>query len=161
MQGGPLMHVIAAKAVALHEALQPEFKQYAAAVVANAHVMASALQDAGLRIVSGGTDTHMMLVDLQSAGIDGKTAERALDDVGITVNRNAIPYDPQPPNNPSGVRLGSAAITTRGFGPAEVRTLSQIIAAVLFAPHDEAVKARAKAETLEMTQGFPVPGIPA
>ncbi|MDB5057670.1 MAG: serine hydroxymethyltransferase, partial [Chloroflexi bacterium] len=115
MQGGPLMHVVAAKAVALHEALQPSFKDYAANVVANAKTLATTLQDAGLRIVSGGTDTHLMLVDLRSVGIDGKVAERSLDSVGITTNRNAIPYDPQPPSITSGLRLGSAAVTTRGF----------------------------------------------
>ena len=159
MQGGPLMHVIAAKAVALHEALQPEFKLYAAQVVENAQLMASALQAAGLRIVSGGTDTHVMLVDLQSAKLDGKTAEQALDAVGITTNRNAIPYDPQPPNNPSGLRLGTAAVTTRGFGSAEIQELAQIIASVLFAPQDSTVLGEAREAVLALSSAFPVPGI--
>jgi glycine hydroxymethyltransferase len=138
MQGGPLMHVVAAKAVALHEA---------------------ALADAGLRIVSGGTDTHLMLVDLRTVGVDGKTAESSLDAVGITANRNAIPYDPQPPNNPSGLRLGSAAVTTRGFGPAEMRQLAGIIARVLHAPDDPAIRAATSEEVRELTGRFPVPGI--
>ena len=137
MQGGPLMHVIAAKAVAFHEALQPAFKSYATTVVSNAKVLASSLEDAGLRIVSGGTDTHLLLVDLRSVGLDGKTAERVLDVVGITANRNAIPFDPEPPNNPSGLRLGSAAVTTRGFTADDMRTLADMIATVLHAPTDD------------------------
>ena len=159
VQGGPLMHVVAAKAVALREAQQPAFADYAAAVVANARVLAQRLIGAGLRIVSGGTDTHLLLVDLQSVGIDGKTAERALDEVGITANRNAIPYDPQPPNNPSGLRLGTAAVTTRGFTPSEMADLGTIIAQVLSAPTDPAVKAEAARATRELTDRFPVPGI--
>jgi glycine hydroxymethyltransferase len=159
MQGGPLMHVVAAKAVALHEAMQPEFRRYAIAVVDNARTLATSLQEGGLRLVSGGTDTHLLLVDLQSAKVDGKTAEQALDDVGITANRNAIPYDPAPPNNPSGLRLGTAAITTRGFGRAEVAELGRIIARVLFAPRDEAVKAEARAAAHGLSSRFPVPGI--
>ena len=159
VQGGPLMHVVAAKAVAFREALQPAFAGYAATVVANARLLAASLSDAGLRIVSGGTETHLLLVDLQSAGIDGKTAERALDEVGITANRNAIPYDPQPPNNPSGLRLGTAAVTTRGFGPAEMADLGAIIAKVLYAPSDPAVQAEAARAARELTSRFPVPGI--
>ena len=159
VQGGPLMHVVAAKAVALHEAQQPAFADYAATVVANARALAQRLSGAGLRIVSGGTDTHLLLVDLQSVGIDGKTAERALDEVGITANRNAIPYDPQPPNNPSGLRLGTAAVTTRGFTSAEMDHLGTIIAQVLSAPTDPAVKAEAARATRELTARFPVPGI--
>ncbi|HWE62572.1 MAG TPA: serine hydroxymethyltransferase [Chloroflexota bacterium] len=159
MQGGPLMHVIAAKAVALHEAMQPEFQRYAAAVVANARTLAGTLQQAGLRIVSGGTDTHLLLVDLQSAALDGKTAEQALDAVGITANRNAIPYDPQPPNNPSGLRLGTAAITTRGFSQQDVQELGAIIARVLFAPRDEQVQAEARDAVHGLSSRFPVPGI--
>ena len=159
VQGGPLMHVVAAKAVAFREALQPAFADYAATVVANARLLAASLSDAGLRIVSGGTETHLLLVDLQSAGIDGKTAERALDEVGITANRNAIPYDPQPPNNPSGLRLGTAAVTTRGFGPAEMADLGTIIAKVLYAPSDPAVQTEAARAARELTSRFPVPGI--
>ncbi|MDB5075239.1 MAG: serine hydroxymethyltransferase [Chloroflexi bacterium] len=161
MQGGPLMHVVAAKAVALHEALQPSFKDYACNVVANAKSLATTLQDAGLRIVSGGTDTHLMLVDLRSVGIDGKVAERSLDSVGITTNRNAIPYDPQPPAITSGLRLGSAAVTTRGFTTDDMRSLGRIIATVLLAPQDEHVLAKASTEVAELTSRFPVPGITA
>jgi glycine hydroxymethyltransferase len=141
--------------------MQPEFRRYAAAVVENARTLARILQDAGLRIVSAGTDTHLMLVDLRSAKVDGKTAERALDEVGITANRNAIPYDPAPPNNPSGLRLGTAAVTTRGFGRPEVEELGRIIARVLFAPHDEAVRVEAGNAVHELSGGFPVPGIAA
>jgi glycine hydroxymethyltransferase len=159
LQGGPLMHVVAAKAVALHEALQPSFRDYAAAVVDNARTLAATLQDAGLRIVSGGTDTHLMLVDLRSVGIDGKVAERALDAVGITTNRNAIPYDPQPPSVASGLRLGSAAVTTRGFTTSDMRELGGIIASVLHAPHDDGVLATAAEHAAELTACFPVPGL--
>ena len=159
MQGGPLMHVIAGKAVAFKEALDPAFKIYAATVLENAKVLSSALQDAGLRIVSGGTDTHLLLVDLRSVGLDGKTAERALDAIGITANRNAIPFDPQPPNNPSGLRLGSAAVTTRGFNSANMRKLAEIIATVLRAPEDAAVQAAASRDVTDLTSRYPVPGI--
>ena len=159
MQGGPLMHVIAGKAVAFKEALDPAFKIYAATVLENAKVLSSALQDAGLRIVSGGTDTHLLLVDLRSVGLDGKTAERALDAIGITANRNAIPFDPQPPNNPSGLRLGSAAVTTRGFNSADMRKLAEIIATVLQAPEDAAVQAAASRDVTDLTSRYPVPGI--
>ena len=159
MQGGPLMHVIAGKAVAFKEALDPAFKIYAATVLENAKVLSSALQDAGLRIVSGGTDTHLLLVDLRSVGLDGKTAERALDAIGITANRNAIPFDPQPPNNPSGLRLGSAAVTTRGFNSADMRKLAEIIATVLQAPEDVAVQAAASRDVTDLTSRYPVPGI--
>jgi glycine hydroxymethyltransferase len=159
VQGGPLMHVIAAKAVALKEALEPEFKEYARAVVANAKVLSATLQDAGLRIVSGGTDTHLMLVDLRSIGIGGKAAEQALDAIGITANRNGIPFDPQPPAIPSGIRLGSAAVTTRGFTGTDMKQLGSIIASVLHAPEDEAVLADASSQVAELTSRFPVPGI--
>ena len=159
MQGGPLMHVVAAKAVAFHEAAQPALRRLCRRRRGQRPPLAAGLSDAGLRIVSGGTDTHLLLVDLQSAGIDGKTAERALDEVGITANRNAIPYDPQPPNIPSGLRLGTAAVTTRGFGPAEMADLGAIIARVLHAPTDPAVQAEAARATRELTDRFPVPGI--
>lgn len=155
------MHVIAAKAVAFGEALRPEFKSYAAAVVENAKILAGALQAAGLRIVSGGTDTHLMLVDLRSVGIDGKVAERALDSVGITANRNAIPFDPQPPAVSSGLRLGSAAVTTRGFTGRDMRQLGTIIDTVLRAPFDQGVLASAAKQVTELTSRFPVPGIVA
>jgi glycine hydroxymethyltransferase len=161
MQGGPLMHVVAAKAVALHEAAQPAFRIYAAAVVENARVLAATLQDAGVRIVSGGTDTHLMLLDLRSVGLDGKVAERALDAVGITANRNAIPFDPLPPAVTSGIRLGSAAVTSRGFGVAEMRQLGEIIASVLQAPDTRGTLDAAARAVKDLTSRFPVPGISA
>jgi glycine hydroxymethyltransferase len=161
LQGGPLMHVVAAKAVALHEAFQPAFRVYAAAVVENAQILAATLQDAGVRIVSGGTDTHLMLVDLRSVGIDGKLAERALDAVGITANRNAIPFDPLPPAVTSGLRLGSAAVTSRGFGEAEMRQLGEIIASVLQAPEDQGTRELASRTVKNLTSRFLVPGISA
>jgi glycine hydroxymethyltransferase len=161
IQGGPLMHVVAAKAVAFKEAMEPSFAAYARAVVENARVLAEALQAAGLRIVSGGTDTHVMVVDLRSVQTDGKVAEKALDAVGITANRNAIPFDPLPPTVSSGIRLGSAAVTTRGFAPAEMRRLGGIIADVLHAPLDEGVLARAARESADLVGGFPVPGLDA
>jgi glycine hydroxymethyltransferase len=131
LQGGPLMHVIAAKAVAFHEALQPEFKTYAANVVANARALASSLQDAGLDIVSGGTDNHLMLVDLRPKQAKGKHAEKALDRASITCNKNGIPFDPEKPFVTSGIRLGTPAGTTRGFGKEEFRQIGQMIAEVV------------------------------
>jgi glycine hydroxymethyltransferase len=130
-QGGPLMHSIAAKAVAFAEALSDEFKDYAAQVVANARAMASTLTDEGLRIVSGGTDNHLMLVDLRPVSLTGKEAEARLDAVGITVNKNAIPYDPEKPFVASGIRLGTPAITTCGMKEAEASEVGRLIARVL------------------------------
>ena len=130
-QGGPLMHVIAAKAAAFGEALRPEFRAYAAAVAGNARVLASALADAGCDIVSGGTDTHLLLVDLRAKGVTGKAAEATLEAAGMTCNKNGVPFDPQPPTVTSGIRLGSPAATTRGFGPAEFREVGELIAEVL------------------------------
>jgi glycine hydroxymethyltransferase len=131
LQGGPLMHVIAAKAVAFHEALQPEFKTYAKNIVANARALAAALQDAGLDIVSGGTDNHLMLVDLRPKQAKGKHAEKALDRASITCNKNGIPFDPEKPFVTSGIRLGTPAGTTRGFGEAEFREIGGMIAEVV------------------------------
>jgi glycine hydroxymethyltransferase len=131
LQGGPLMHVIAAKAVAFHEALQPEFKAYAASIVANARALAASLQDAGLDIVSGGTDNHLMLVDLRPKQAKGKHAEKALDRASITCNKNGIPFDPEKPFVTSGIRLGTPAGTTRGFGEAEFRAIGGMIAEVV------------------------------
>jgi len=131
LQGGPLMHVIAAKAVAFHEALQPEFKAYARNVVANARALAASLQDAGLDIVSGGTDNHLMLVDLRPKQAKGKHAEKALDRASITCNKNGIPFDPEKPFVTSGIRLGTPAGTTRGFGEAEFREIGGMIAEVV------------------------------
>jgi glycine hydroxymethyltransferase len=136
LQGGPLMHVIAAKAVALGEALKPEFKTYQKAVLDNALTMATVLSNRGVRIVSGGTDSHMFLIDLTSKGITGKDAEAALGRAHITVNKNAIPNDPQKPAVTSGVRIGSPAMTTRGFGKAEAERLANLIADVLENPQD-------------------------
>jgi len=131
LQGGPLMHVIAAKAVALGEALRPEFAAYARAVVANAQTLAATLTEAGLAIVSGGTDTHLLLVDLRPLALTGRDAEQALERAGITCNKNGIPFDPQKPTVTSGIRLGSPAATTRGFGTAEFRQVGAWIGEVL------------------------------
>ncbi|HVJ96546.1 MAG TPA: serine hydroxymethyltransferase, partial [Acidimicrobiia bacterium] len=131
LQGGPLMHVIAAKAVAFHEAMQPAFKQYAADIVTNAQALATGLTDEGFRIVSGGTDNHLMLVDLRPFGVTGKVAQQALDDAGITCNKNAIPNDPEKPFTTSGLRLGTASCTTAGMGPDEMREIASMIGAVL------------------------------
>ena len=130
-QGGPLMHIIAAKAAAFGEALRPEFRVYAAAVAENARILASTLSDAGCDIVSGGTDTHLLLVDLRAKGVTGKAAEATLEAAGMTCNKNGVPFDPQPPTVTSGIRLGSPAATTRGFGPAEFREIGELIAEVL------------------------------
>jgi glycine hydroxymethyltransferase len=159
VQGGPLMHVIAAKAVALGEALQPSFKEYQGHIVANAKRLAAGLEQAGLRVVSGGTDNHLMMVDVSTLGLTGKEAEHALDEVGITVNKNAIPYDPQPPAKASGIRVGTPAVTTRGFREPEMDTIARLIGDVLRAPNDEAVKERVSAEVLELCGRFPVPGL--
>jgi glycine hydroxymethyltransferase len=157
-QGGPLEHVIAAKAVALHEAAQPEFRAYAQSVIDNARELAEALASHGFRIVSGGTDNHMLLVDLRPKGVTGKAAEEALDAAGITTNKNMIPFDPEKPFVTSGLRLGTPAVTTRGLGGAQMRQIAAWINRVLEAPEDEGVRSAVKAEVAEMTAGFPVPG---
>jgi glycine hydroxymethyltransferase len=157
-QGGPLMHVIAAKAVAFQEALRPEFKVYQQQVLANARTMAGGLQQRGLRIVSGRTDCHMFLVDLRAKNITGKDAEDVLGRAHMTVNKNAIPNDPQKPTVTSGIRLGSPAITTRGFGAAQTGQLANLIADVLEAPRDEQVIARSAAAAKELCAKFPVYG---
>jgi glycine hydroxymethyltransferase len=156
VQGGPLMHVIAAKAVALGEALKPEFKQYQARVLENARVMAAALTRRGLRIVSGGTDCHLFLVDLRAKNITGKDAEDALGRAHMTVNKNAIPGDPQKPTVTSGVRIGSPAMTTRGFGAAEAERLAQLMADVLEDPHGDLTRERVTREIKAMCAKFPV-----
>lgn len=158
-QGGPLMHVIAGKAVAFGEALKPSFRAYITRVLENAQVLAETLQEEGLRLVSGGTDNHLLLVDLRPLGISGRKAERALDEVGITVNKNTIPNDPKPPTQTSGIRIGTPAMTTRGFGPEEMRLTGQLIAQVLRAPDDGEVKARVRAQVAELVAHFPVPGV--
>ena len=158
VQGGPLMHVIAAKAVAFGEALRPDFKAYIAQVLANAKVLAAELAAAGYGIVSGGTDNHLLLVDVfGKQGVTGKQAEHALDAAGITVNKNMIPYDPRKPLDPSGVRLGTPALTTRGMKEAEMNQVAKWIAEVLAAPEDAAVLARVRGGVRELCEQFPVP----
>ncbi len=156
LQGGPLMHVIAAKAVALGEALRPEFRDYQVRVLKNAQTMAETLRRRGLRIVSGRTECHMFLVDLRARGITGKDAEEALGRARITVNKNAIPNDPQKPAVTSGIRIGSPAVTTRGFGEAEVERLAELIADLLEKPTDEACVARVAGEVKALCARFPV-----
>ena len=158
LQGGPLMHVIAAKAVAFNEALAPEFKAYQTQVMTNARVMSETLVERGLRIVSGRTESHLMLVDLRAKNITGKDAEALLGELHITINKNAIPKDPQKPMVTSGIRLGSPAITTRGFRDAEARKTAHLIADVLDNPRDAATMRRVKREVAELTQRFPVYG---
>ena len=154
-QGGPLQHVIAAKAVAFGEALTPDFKVYARRVVENAQTLAQALVDRGYAIVSGGTDTHLMLVDLRPKGLTGKAAEKTLGDAGITVNKNTVPDDPQSPFVTSGIRLGTPALTTRGMGPAEMVQVAELIDRALSRP-DEAALARVRGEVEELTSVFPL-----
>ena len=155
LQGGPLEHVIAAKAVALHEAMQPEFKVYAAQVIKNAQTLAAALVSRGYAIVSGGTDSHLMLVDLRPKNLTGKEAEQLLDKAGITVNKNTIPGDPQSPFVTSGIRLGTSALTTRGFGEAEMEKVAALIDTVLTGK-DDATLARVKRDVRELAGEFPL-----
>ena len=159
MQGGPFMHIIAAKAVCFFEAMQPEFVDYQKRVLENARVLASEFQRYGMRIVSGGTDNHLVLVDLSSRGISGKQAEEALEAAGISVNRNPIPFDPKPPFITSGIRLGTPAVTTRGFGPDETKRVASLIARVLSHPEDERIQQRVRDEVRELCQQFPIPGL--
>jgi glycine hydroxymethyltransferase len=156
IQGGPLMHVIAGKAVAFQEALSPEFRTYQQQVVDNARALAETLIERGLRIVSGRTESHVMLVDLRPKGLTGKEAEAVLGRAHMTCNKNGIPNDPQKPMVTSGIRLGSPAMTTRGFGPAEARRTGQLIADVLDAPHDEARIAAVREQVAALTRAFPV-----
>ncbi|MGA0824379.1 MAG: serine hydroxymethyltransferase [Burkholderiaceae bacterium] len=156
IQGGPLMHVIAAKAVAFQEALQPSFKVYVQGILDNAQALAKGLVERGLRIVSGRTESHVMLVDLRAKNITGKAAEAALGRAHITVNKNAIPNDPEKPMVTSGIRLGTPACTTRGFGPQEMTRVANLIADILEAPEDETVAARVRNEVHQLTQQFPV-----
>lgn len=156
IQGGPLMHVIAGKAVAFKEALEPEFKQYAEQIIKNADVLAKTLQKRGLRIVSGRTESHVMLVDLRSKGITGKHAEKVLGDAFITCNKNSIPNDPETPFVTSGIRLGTPAMTTRGFKEAEIEQTANLIADVLDNPDDEANISAVRKKVLALTSKFPV-----
>ena len=157
-QGGPLVHVIAGKAVAFHEALQPEFPAYAAQIVANAKVLATAIADEGYRVISGGTDTHVMLIDVFQKGILGSEAENALHAAGITVNKNAIPYDTNPPMKPSGIRIGTPALTTRGMKEPEMQLVAGWIAKALKHRSDEGALAKIRGEVLEMAERFPLYG---
>jgi glycine hydroxymethyltransferase len=156
MQGGPLVHMIAAKAVCFHEAMQPEFRDYARQVVANARVLAETLAAEGFRIISGGTDTHLMLVDVFAKGMLGSEAEKALGEAGITVNKNAIPFDTNPPLRPSGIRIGSPALTTRGMQQGEMRQIARWISEVLHSRTDTAVLARVRKQVLELAEAFPL-----
>jgi glycine hydroxymethyltransferase len=156
MQGGPLMHIIAAKAICFQEAMQPEFRDYANQVVANAKVLAETLAAEGFRIISGGTDTHVMLVDVFSKGMLGSEAEKALGEAGITVNKNAIPFDVNPPLKPSGIRIGTPALTTRGMKETEMRQVGRWIAEALLQRTDAAVLARVKKEVLGLCEAFPL-----
>ena len=155
-QGGPLVHMVAAKAVCFLEAMQPEFVEYQKRVVANARVLAQGLMDAGFRVVSGGTDTHVLLLDVFSKGLRGKEAEKALDLARITVNKNAIPFDTNPPMNPSGIRLGSPAVTTRGFGEPEMKEVAALIAEVLGNIQSEATLAGVRDKVEALTARFPL-----
>jgi glycine hydroxymethyltransferase len=156
IQGGPLEHVIAAKAVALHEAASPEFAAYQKQVVTNARVLAESVASHGFRLVSGGTDTHLFLVDVGAKKLTGKVAEKALDAAGITVNKNAIPFDPNPPMVTSGLRIGTPAATTRGMGEEEMKTIAGWIGDVLDAPDDVSIQARVKEKVRALTAGFPL-----
>jgi glycine hydroxymethyltransferase len=157
VQGGPLMHVIAAKAVGFGEVLRPEFRAYATQVIANARTLAHELQRQEFRLVSGGTDNHLLLVDVVSRGLTGKVAEQALDEAGITVNKNMIPFDTRAPMDPSGIRVGTPALTTRGMRETEMRVIAGWIGEVLSQPDDSAVRQRVSGQVRELCQQFPAP----
>jgi len=159
MQGGPLMHVIAAKAVCFYEAMQSSFTDYQQATLDNALTLASELQRLGLRLVSGGTDTHMILVDLTETGVTGKEAEEALGATGIVVNRNSIPFDPKPPLVTSGMRLGTPAVTARGFGKEEMKSIASLVVKVLSNPGNPDIQRQVSQEVSQICHRFPVPGI--
>ena len=159
MQGGPLMHVIAAKAVALYEAMQPSFVEYQRAILNNALVLASELQRLGLRLISGGTDNHLLLVDLTETGITGKEVEEALERTGIVVNRNPIPFDSRPPRVTSGIRLGTPAVTTRGFGSEEMKHIASLIVKVITNIGNHNIQSQVSQEVSQLCQRFPAPGI--
>ena len=159
LQGGPHEHIIAAKAVAFGEDLKPEFQEYAKQVIANAKHLATKLTDHGFELVSGGTDTHLILVDLTNKNVPGKQAQVALDKVGITLNKNTVPFDQRSPFDPSGIRLGTPAVTTRGMKEPEMEKIADWIKEVIENVEDEEVLSRIKKEVEEMCAGFPVPGI--
>jgi glycine hydroxymethyltransferase len=157
IQGGPLMHIIAGKAICFGEALRPEFRDYARQIIENAKALAEALLAGGLKLVSGGTDNHLLLVDVTPLGIGGKLAEQALDRCGITINKNMIPYDERKPVDPSGIRVGTPALTTRGMGKSEMRTIGNWMIEALKSPDDEGVLSRIRNEIRQLCQQFPVP----
>ncbi|MGZ4137944.1 MAG: serine hydroxymethyltransferase, partial [Actinomycetota bacterium] len=156
MQGGPLEHVIAAKAVAFREAMSPAFADYASRVVRSARALASALADEGLRIVSGGTDSHLVLADVRPLGIGGKEAEAVGDEVGVALNKNAIPFDPMPPLDPSGIRVGTPAVATLGMDEAEMKEIAAIVGDAFRAPRDDGAKAACRSRVAELMGRFPV-----
>ena len=156
MQGGPLEHCIAGKAVALKEASTPEFRDYAERTVRDARALAAGLAEEGLRIVSGGTDSHLLLADLRPLGIDGKTAETVSDEVGIALNKNQIPFDPNPPSTPSGIRVGTPGPSTLGMDEPEMREIASIMADVLKSPDDAGLKEKARGRVRDLMQRFPV-----
>jgi glycine hydroxymethyltransferase len=158
MQGGPLVHIMAAKAICFQEAMQPEFRDYAKQVVANAKVLAETLASEGFRIISGGTDTHLMLVDVFSKGMLGSEAEKALGEAGITVNKNAIPFDTNPPMKPSGIRIGTPALTTRGMKEEQMRQIGRWIAESLLQRTDTALLAKVRKQVLDLCEAFPLYG---
>jgi len=159
MQGGPLMHAIAAKAVTFHEAMQPEFVEYQKAILANAATLADELQAGGLKLISGGTDNHLVLVDLTDTGVTGKQALEALEEAGIVTNKNAIPFDTRPPAITSGIRLGTPAVTTRGFGTAEMKLIASMIIKIIRRPDDLPLQQAIKEDVIELCRAHPVPGI--
>jgi glycine hydroxymethyltransferase len=157
IQGGPLMHIIAAKAICFGEALKPAFRDYARQIIDNARVLAEVLAGGGLRLISGGTDNHLMVVDVTPLGIGGKLAEQALDKCGITVNKNMIPYDERKPLDPSGIRIGTPALTTRGMGPDEMRTIAGWILKALKSPADGQLQQEIRSDVFDLCEQFPVP----
>jgi len=158
IQGGPLMHVVAGKAVCFGEALKPAFKEYAARIIENAKTLADTLLSASWRLISGGTDNHLMLADVTAVGVTGAQAETVLDHCGITVNKNMIPYDPRKPMDPSGIRIGTPALTTRGMGPDEMKLIGGWIVQALKSPEDEGLHAKIREDVRILCQQFPVPG---
>jgi glycine hydroxymethyltransferase len=155
-QGGPLMHIIAAKAVAFHEALQPSFIEYQNQIVRNAKTLGECLKERGFKLVSGGTDTHLVLIDLRDTELTGKMAEQTLEKAGITVNKNAIPFDPRPPAIASGIRIGTPAITTRGMKENEIEIIAGFIYDALNSLGDEKVLSRIESDVRELCRGFPI-----
>src|SRR5699024_1514164 len=156
LQGGPLMHVIAAKAVSFKEALSDDFKTYTKNIVKNAKLLSDALTEEGIRIVSGGTDNHLLLLDVTPLNLTGNVAEEVLDQIGITTNKNTIPFDTESPFITSGVRIGTAAVTTRGFGEEEIKEIASIMSLTLKNPDDEAVLKEAEKRVLDLTSKFPL-----